>query len=134
LGFSEAAVTYLISTCGIDSLGKIAYLDGSEDVDAMIKGMTNPGGRVTTGEGNSRVTSRDNGIPVSIRTVANLKSCVYYLKRMERVHRQPVTNAINLVLVHSYRDQQCHEVGFNKTAEEPEINDKEWPRTLEKIR
>jgi hypothetical protein len=51
LGLSEAAETYLIGTCGIDSLGEITYLDGSEDVDTMIKGVTNPGGTVTTGEG-----------------------------------------------------------------------------------
>jgi hypothetical protein len=38
------------------------------------------------------------------------------------------------LLVHSYRDQQRHEVGFKKTAEEPEINDKGWPRTLENSR
>jgi hypothetical protein len=53
---------------------------------------------------------------------------------MERVQRQPIVNAINLVLVRSYHDQQCHEVGFKKTAEEPEINDKDCPRTLEKIK
>jgi hypothetical protein len=134
VGFSEAAATYLIGTCGVDSLGEIAYLDANEDVDAMIKGVTNPGGTVTTGEGTSRVTSRNNGISVSIREVANLNICVYYLKHMERVQRQPVTNAINLVLVRSYRDQQRHEVGFKKTAEEPGINDKDWPRTLEKIK
>jgi hypothetical protein len=64
LGFSEAAATYLIATCEIYSLGEIAYLDGSEDVDTMIKCVTNPGGTVTTGEGTSRVTSRNNGIPV----------------------------------------------------------------------
>jgi hypothetical protein len=40
LGFSEAAATYLIATCGIDSLGEIACLHGSEDVDAMIKSVT----------------------------------------------------------------------------------------------
>jgi hypothetical protein len=77
LGFSEYAATYLIATCGIDSLGEITYLDGSEDVDTMIKGVTNPGGTVTTGEGTSRVTSHNNGIPVYIRAVANLKLCVY---------------------------------------------------------
>jgi hypothetical protein len=115
-GFSDAAATYLTGTCGIDSLDEISYLDGIDDVDTAIKGITNPGGTVTTGEGTSRVTSRNNGIPVSIRAVANLKLCVYYLKHMERVHRKPVPNAINLVLVHSYRDQQRHEVGFKKTA------------------
>jgi hypothetical protein len=100
----------------------------------MLKGVTDPGGTVTTGEGTSRVTSRNNGIPVSIRAVANLKICVYYLKHMERVQRQPIPNAINLVLVRSYRDQQRHEVGFKKTSEEPEINEKDWPRTQENIK
>jgi hypothetical protein len=132
--FSEAAATYLTGTCGIDSLDEIAYLDGIEDIDTTIKGVANPGGTVTTVEVNSRVTSRNNGIPVSIRAVANLKLCVYYLKHMERVQRKPVPNAINLVLVRSYQDQQRHEVSFKKTTEEPEINNKDWSRTPEKIR
>jgi hypothetical protein len=75
-GFSESAATYLTGTCGIYSLDEIAYLDGIEDVDTTIKGVTNPGGTVTTVEVTSRVTSRNNGIPVSIRVVANLKLCV----------------------------------------------------------
>jgi hypothetical protein len=57
-------------------------------------------------------------MPVSISKLANLELCVYYLKHMERVQHQPIANAINLVLVRSYRDQQRHEVGFKKTAEE----------------
>jgi tRNA (Thr-GGU) A37 N-methylase len=131
LGFSEAAATYLTGTCGIDSLDEIAYLDRIEDVDTTInKGVTNPGGTVATGIETTRVTSRKNGIPVSIRAVANLKMCVYYLKHMEMVQRQPIANAIKLVLVCSCCDQQHHEVGFKKTSEEPEINDKDWPRTL----
>jgi hypothetical protein len=134
LGFSEAAATYLTGTCGIDSLDEIAYLDGIEDVDTTIKGVTNPGCNMITGEGNTMVTSRNNGIPVSIRAVSNLKMCVYYLKHMERVQRQPIPNAINLVLVRSYRDQQHHEVVFKKTSEESDINDKYWPRTLDNIK
>jgi hypothetical protein len=85
---------------------------------------------VTTGSGATILTSRNNGIPVSIRAVANLKLCVYYLKHMERVQRQPIANAINLVLVRSYPNQQRHKVGSKKTTEEPDINDKYWPRTL----
>jgi hypothetical protein len=134
LGFIEAAATYLTGTSGIDFLDEITYLDGIEDMDMTIKGVTNPGGTVTTGSGTTRFTSLNNGIPVSIRAVANLKLCVYYLKHMERVQRQPIANAINLVLVRSYRDQQSHEVCFKKTTEEPEVNDKDWPRTLEKIK
>jgi hypothetical protein len=127
VGFSASAATYLTGTCGINSLDEIAYLDGIDDVDTTIKGVTNPGGTVTAGTGITEATSRNNGIPVSIRAVAYLKLCVYYLKHTERVQRQTVANAINLVLVCSYRDQQQHEVGFKKTAEEPVINDKDWP-------
>jgi hypothetical protein len=104
VGFSEDVAPYLTGTCGIGSLNEIVYLDGIEDVDTIIKGVTNPGGNVITGSGTKRVTSCYNGIPVSIRAVANLKLCVYYLKHMERVQRQPIANVINLVLVRSYRD------------------------------
>jgi hypothetical protein len=76
LVFSQATATYLTGTCGIDSLDEIAYLDGIDDVDMMIKGVTNPGGTVKTGSGTTSVTSRNNGIHVSIREVANLKLCV----------------------------------------------------------
>jgi hypothetical protein len=93
----------------------------------------NMGGMVMTGTGPSAVTARNDGISVSIREVANLKLCVYYLKHMERVQRKPFVNSINLVLVHSHRDQHQHEVSFKKTAEDPVINDKDWPRTLETI-
>jgi hypothetical protein len=82
LGFSSAVVTYLNGTCGMNSLDEISYLDGVDDVDTTIKGVTNPGGTVTTGAGVTSVTSRNNGIHVSIRVVANLKLCVYYLKHM----------------------------------------------------
>jgi hypothetical protein len=134
VGLSDAAAAYLTGASGIDSLDEIRLLDGIDDIDSTIKGVTNPGGTVTTGTGSSMVTSRTNGIPVSIRAVANLKLLVYYLKNMERVQREPLPSAINLLLVSSYRDQQRHEVGFKKTAEEPEINEKDWPRTLEKIK
>jgi hypothetical protein len=72
LGFREDVVTYLTGTCGIDSLEEIYYLDAEDDVDTMIKGVS-PGGTVTTGSVATAFTSRNNGIPVSIRVVSNLK-------------------------------------------------------------
>jgi hypothetical protein len=110
LVFSSAAATYLTGTCGINSLDEIVYLDGVDDVETTIKGVTNPGGTVTTGKGVTSVTSLNNGIPISIRAVAKLKLCAYYLKHMERVHRRPVANSINLVLVLNYshsRNPSC---------------------------
>jgi hypothetical protein len=82
LGFSSAVPTYLMGTCCINSLDEIAYLDGIDDVDTSIKGITNPGGTMITGAGVTSVTSRKNGIPVSMRAVANLNICVYFLKHM----------------------------------------------------
>jgi hypothetical protein len=89
-----------------DSLEEIAYLDGVDDVDTMIKGVTISGGTVTTGSREIEVNSLNNGIPVSIRAFSNLKLFVYYLKNMEIVQRKPMANTINLALVRSYRDQQ----------------------------
>jgi hypothetical protein len=126
--------TYLTSDCGIDSLEDIAYLDGEDDVDTTIKGVTSPGGTATVGTGAKSVSSRKNGIPVSIRAVANLNICVYYPKHMEIVQWKPAVDTIDLELVRSYCDQQRHEVSFKKTAEEPMINDKDWPRSLETIK
>jgi hypothetical protein len=108
-------------------------LDDLDDVDTTIKGVISLGGTVTTGSGAKSVTSSNNDIPLAIRSVENLKLCVYYLKHMERVQRKPVVNT-NLALVCSYRDQQRHEVSFKKTVEEPVINDKDWHRTLETIK
>jgi hypothetical protein len=117
----------------MNSLDEIAYLDGIDDVNTTIKGVTSRGGTMMTETGITAFTSRKNRKPVYIRVVANLKFCVYCLKHMDRVHH-PVANTINLVLVRIYRDQQHHEVGFKNTVEEPVINDKYWPRTLEIIR
>jgi hypothetical protein len=117
LGFSEDAATYLTGTCGIDSLDEISYLNGVDDVDTTIKGVTNLGGTVKTGSGATAVTSHNNGIPVLIRAVANLKICVYYLKHMERVQPKPVVNTINLTLLRTYQYQQRHEASFKKKSE-----------------
>jgi hypothetical protein len=57
LGFGESAETYLMGTCGIDSLDEIAYLHGIDDVYTTIKGVMNPGGMVTTGTCSSAVAS-----------------------------------------------------------------------------
>jgi hypothetical protein len=48
-GFNYAAVTYLTGICDIASLDDIAYLDGIDDLDTMIKDFTNQGGIVKTG-------------------------------------------------------------------------------------
>jgi hypothetical protein len=77
LGFSNVAAAYFTRGCGIDSLKEISYLDGDNNVENTIKGVSSLGGTVTVGTGTIAVTSHKNGILVSIRDVANLKLCVY---------------------------------------------------------
>jgi hypothetical protein len=82
LGFSDAAEAYLMRECGIDSLKDISYLDGDDDAENTIKGVSSPGWTGTVGTGTMAVTSHNNVIPLSIRDVANLKFCFYYLKHI----------------------------------------------------
>jgi hypothetical protein len=49
LCFSSASAAYLTGTHGIDSLDDISYLDGIDDVDTTIKGVTSLGGMVLAG-------------------------------------------------------------------------------------
>jgi hypothetical protein len=99
VGFSNALAAYLTRDCGIDSLKENSYLGGDGDVENTIKGVASPGGTVTFGKGTTTLTSCNNEILVSIRAVANLKICVYYLKHMERVQRKPMVTDIDLELV-----------------------------------
>jgi hypothetical protein len=117
LGFSDEAEAYLMMDCGIDSMQKGGHFDGDDYVENTIKGVTSPRGTVLVGNGRSAVKSRNNGIPVSIRAVSNLKLCV--------------TN-IDLELMHGYRDQQRYEENLRKTVVESVINEKDWPH-LENI-
>jgi hypothetical protein len=103
LGFSDSVAAYLMRDCGIDSLQKVTYLDGEDDVENTINDVTSPGG--------AAVTSHNNGIPVPISAVANLNICVYYLKHMERVQCKHVVTDIDLELVRGY-DRQIYEATY----------------------
>jgi hypothetical protein len=134
LGFTREAAGYMTRACYVDSLDEVKWMDGEDDVENMIKRVNRPGGTFTVGSGNDSVTTPNVGLKVSIRAENNLKLCIYFLKHMERVQRVPTAASITLEVVRGYRDQQRYEEKFNKTAVEPEINDKDWPRDMESIR
>jgi hypothetical protein len=109
-------------------------MDGEEEVEKMIKRVNRPVGMFTFGSGNYSVTTHTVGLQVSLRAENNLKLCVYFLKHTERVRHVPTAASITLEVVRGYREQQRYEDKFKKTAVEPEINDKDWPRTMESVR
>jgi hypothetical protein len=134
LGFTREAAGYMTRVCNVDSLDEVKWMDEEDDVGKMIKRVNRPGGTFTVGTVNDKVTTPTAGLQVSLRVENNLKLCVYFLKHMERVQRVPTAASITLEVVRGYREQQRYEENFKKTAVEPEINDKDRPRTVESIR
>jgi hypothetical protein len=57
LGFTLDAAGYLTRDAGIGSLEDIAYLDGKNDVEIIIKRLNRPCGSTTFGTGDNAVTS-----------------------------------------------------------------------------
>jgi hypothetical protein len=120
--------------CNVDSSDEVKWMDGEGDVENMIKRVNRPGGTLTVESGNDTVTTPNVGLQVYLRAENNLKICVYFLKHTERVQRVPTAASITLEVVRGYLEQQRYEDKFKKTAVKPEINDKDWPRTMESIR
>jgi hypothetical protein len=139
LGLSTEAANYLTRDADIGTLEEIAYLDGKDDVDSIIKRLSRPGGSTTVGTGSNEVTMHHAGYAVSVtakakaKAKANLKLCVVYLKHQARVNRVPTVKTIALEMVHGFKDQHRWEMDYNTNAFELVINNKYWPQILENI-
>jgi hypothetical protein len=133
IGFTREAAGYMTRTCKVDSLDEVKWMDGEDDVENMIKWVNRPGGTFTVVYGADAVTTPNVGLQVSLCAENNLKLCVYFLKHMERVQCVHIAASITLEVVRGYCEQQQYEEKFKKTVVEPEINDKDWPQTMESI-
>jgi hypothetical protein len=89
LGFTREASGYTTRACNVDSLDKVKWMDGEDDVGNMIQRVNRSGGTVTIGTCNEAEKTPNVGLQVYIRAENNLKICVYFLKHMERVQRVP---------------------------------------------
>jgi hypothetical protein len=134
LGFTRESAGYMTCACNVDSSDEVKWMDGEDNVENIIKLVNHPGGTFTFGSGNEAFTTPTVGLQVSLLADINLKLCVYFLKHTERVHRVPTEDSITLEVVRGYREQHRYEEKFNKTAVKPEINDKDWPHTMESVR
>jgi hypothetical protein len=71
---------------------------------------------------------------VSIRADTNLKLAVFYLRHQTRISRIVSPASIALAAVPRLRSTKEYEENFKVTAEQPIINEKDWPRKMEAIR
>jgi hypothetical protein len=71
---------------------------------------------------------------VSIRAETNLKLAVFYLLHQARISRIVAPASVALTVMRRLRSTKEYEENFKVTAEQPIINEKDWPRTMEAIR
>jgi hypothetical protein len=141
LGFTPGAAASLEGNGhGINTLAEVVFLN-DEDIDSLMKQLWRPGGMIAgptivggDAQGNPRPLVTNPGYSVSIRVETNLKLAVFYLRHQARISRIVAPASIALTVVRSLRSTKEYEENFEVTAEQPVINEKDWPRTMEAIR
>ena len=99
-----------------------------EDVEQLCKTVRRPGGQILV----AGVAQPNHSIPISIRAERNLKLACYYLQYRARVSRLVTAIGIMLDHVRALRNHKEAE-GKREDGEAMEINDKDWPKTMEAI-
>jgi hypothetical protein len=71
---------------------------------------------------------------VSIRDETNIKLTVFYLRHQSRISKIVAPASVALTVVRSLLSAEEYEENFKVIAEQPVINEKYWPRTMEATR
>jgi hypothetical protein len=129
LGFIPGSVASLEGNDhGINTLEEIVFLN-DKDIDSLVKQLRRPGGMISgptivggAAQGNPGPLVANTGHSVSIRAETNLKLAVFCLRHQSRISRIVSSASI------------AYEENFKVTAEQPIINEKDWPSTMEAIR
>jgi hypothetical protein len=96
----------------------------------MISGTTIVGG---SAQGNPGPLLDNPGHSVSIRSETNLKLAVFYLRHQARISRIVAPASVALTVVRYLRSTKEYEENFKVTDDQPVINKKDWPRTMDAI-
>ena len=149
LGFSNEAANYITSNQngqGMNSLAEFAVLTDDE-VENLCKVVRRPGGMMQNpnaaappGADAAAAAAAaaqpaqipNPGLAVTLRAENNLKLACYFLRYKERTSRAVTADMITLASVRELRPYREWEEN-HKDVEAPEINAKDWPRTIEAI-
>jgi hypothetical protein len=140
LGFTPGAAESLEgNNHGINDFEVIVFLN-DKDIDRLVKQIWRPGGMISgpaivggAGQGNPGPLVANPGQYVSIRADANLKLAVFYLCHQARISRIVAPASVSLTAKRSLSSTEEYEGNFKVTADQPVINEKYWPRTMEAI-
>jgi hypothetical protein len=134
LGFSNQAATFINEDQEMDDLDEFALLTDDE-VENMCKVVRKPGGTIENPNADvagQPPTIPNPGIAITLRAENNLKLACYFLRYKKRTSRAVAPADITLESVRAYREYKKWEEE-HKDVDPPEINAKDWPRTMDAI-
>jgi hypothetical protein len=140
LGFTPGAASSLEGNDhGINTLEEVVFLN-DKDIDSLVKQLRLPGGVISGPKivgGAVQVAPgplvANPGYSLSIRAETNLKLAVFYLRHQARISRIVLPASIALTVVRCLRSTKEYEENFKVNAEQPIIDEKDWPRKMETI-
>jgi hypothetical protein len=120
---------------GINTLAEVVFLN-DKDIDSLVKQLRHPGWGVIAGpkfvlgaaQGNPGPMVANHGHSVSIRAETNLKLAVFYLRHQGRNSRIMSPASVALPVVQCLLSTKEYKEKFKVNAEQPIINEKDWPR------
>ena len=134
LGFSAASCTFITDSQGLDSLDELKLLTDSE-IESLCKVVRRPGGTMANpaaGAAGQPALIPNPGLPVQLRAELNLKLACYFLRYKDRTSRDVLAADITLPNVREFRNHREWE-DDHKDVDAPELNSRDWPRTIEGI-
>ena len=135
MGFTNPAALFITDDQGLDTLSEFAILKDDE-VEHLCKVTRRPGGTVANPQAavaGQPPTIPNPGIAVSLRAENNLKLMCYFLRYKQRTSRVLAAAEITLDNVRAYHAHKDWEDEHEDT-EAPEINPRNWPRTIDAIK
>jgi hypothetical protein len=124
----------------IRTLEEVVFLN-DKDIDRLVKQLRRPGGMIAgptivigAAQGNPGPLVVNLGHSVSIRADTNLKLTVFYLRHQAHISRFVAPASVALTVGRRLRSTKEYEENSKVTAEQPIINEKDWPRKVEAIR
>ena len=132
MGFSQAARTYITDVQNMQTLEEFALLEDA-DVLSLCKVIHCPGGMVPNPNAAVGGQIANPGIEVSLIAEKNLKLMCYFLRYKQRtsyelVHAEVTEDSVRAMTGHKKWEEN------HKDVKAPEINVKDWPKTIEAIK
>ena len=121
---------------GLNSLEEIGLLTDGEVVN-LCKALRKPGGMVANPDAalpNQPAMVPNQGLMVSMKAENNLKLACYYLHHHKRMSRMTIAAQITLDDVCGIHDLKLQQDSHKDPVDTPNINMKDWAKTMEDLR